>query len=446
MTKRGSDDRKGKARRLARERGIRVSEAHGLLLQARNRDDPPPRDAPAGDLAVAGEEGHRLRVLGVRTGPGRLRAMQRNMIWAVGALTVVAAVLWLCWVVGPLKAGLVLGGVSTPALAAAHIRHARRRAGAERAGAGDPPERWSHLIPGVAELSTPAEITACMERAHFATVWDAARTWAGGLVMWHVTVYPRAWTARAYDAATYGAWAGDLIAAAIVDSAREDGLGTGDGSALLGLGLNRPASRLADLRTALAPLTRHPDTPAQYAETAQYLSALAAGDADQQAAALYTAGIARQVLAAHCDEGTVLGDRIPALAQREATRTMWHHRPNHGPYRGARPLADQREHVDLLAAALLHHRQAGSTGPARQERAYRLHRAVLDDRVALLWPGSPPGELAALADQSARRLLEWDRTQPGTSQGDCQQPRWYDHPRDYVRHVYRQDTVVDAEA
>ncbi|MFJ4800888.1 hypothetical protein [Streptomyces murinus] len=57
---------------------------------------------------------------------------------------------------------------------------------------------------------------------------------------------------------------------------------------------------------------------------------------------------------------------------------MWHQRP----YRGARPLADQREHVDLLAATLLHHQRAGSTGPARQERAYRLHRAVLDDRVA----------------------------------------------------------------
>ncbi|MER7688239.1 hypothetical protein [Streptomyces sp. NPDC097610] len=92
------------------------------------------------------------------------------------------------------------------------------------------------------------------------------------------------------------------------------------------------------------------------------------------------------------------------------------------------------------------HPQAGSTGPARQERAYRLHRAALDDRVALLWPGPPPGELAALADQSARRLLEWDRTQPDTSQADCHQARWYDCPREYVRHAYREDMAVDAEA
>lgn len=263
-----------------------------------------------------------------------------------------------------------------------------------------------------------------------------------GLVMWHVTAYPSAWTARAHDAAACGAWAGDLIAAVIVDAAREDGLDADDGSALLGLGLDRPASRLTDLRTALGALTRHPDAPARCIETAQHLSALAAGDSDQQAAALFTAGIARQVLAAHADEGSVLGDRVPALAQWEATRTMWHHRPAHGPYLGARSLADQREHVDLLAAALLHHRQAGSTGPPRQERAYRLHCAVLDDRVALLWPGTPPGELGALADQSARRLLEWDRTQPDASQADCQQARWYDHPREYVRHAYHQDTAV----
>ncbi|MGY3677433.1 hypothetical protein ACVWXU_001056 [Streptomyces sp. TE33382] len=372
------------------------------------------------------------------------RAMRKNIIWAVvGALAVVAAVL--CWAVGPVKTGLALGGVATATLAAANIRHARRRDAAEPDGAAAPPDRWSRLIPGLEDASTPAEITACMEQARFATVWDAARTWAGGLVLWHVTVYPSAWTARAHDAAAYGAWAGDLIAAAIVDTAREDGLDTGDGSALLGLGLDRPASRLTDLRTALAALTRSADTPVQYIETAQHLSALAAGDADQQAAALFTAGIARQVLAVHADEGAVLGDRLPALAQWEAMRTMWHHRPAHGPYRGARPLADQREHVDLLAAALLHHRQAGSTGPARQERAYRLHRAALDDRVELLWSDPAPGELAALADQSARRLLEWDRTQPDASQGDCQQARWYDHPREYVRRAYRQDMAVDAE-
>ncbi|MCX4681538.1 hypothetical protein OG413_40780 [Streptomyces sp. NBC_01433] len=141
----------------------------------------------------------------------------------------------------------------------------------------------------------------------------------------------------------------------------------------------------------------------------------------------------------------MLGDRLPALAQWEVTRTMWHHRPAHGPYRDARPLADQSEHVDLLAAALLHHRQSGSTGPARQERTYRLHRAALDDRVALLWPDPAPGELAVPADQSARHLLEWDRTQPDAPQGDCQHARWYDHPREYVRHAYRQDMAVDAE-
>ncbi|MFD3662821.1 hypothetical protein ACFWVF_19860 [Streptomyces sp. NPDC058659] len=370
--------------------------------------------------------------------------MRKNIIWAVvGALAVVAAVL--CWAVGPVKTGLALGGVATATLAAANIRHARRRDAAEPDGEAAPPDRWSRLIPGLEDASTPAEITACMEQARFATVWDAARTWAGGLVLWHVTVYPSAWTARAHDAAAYGAWAGDLIAAAIVDTAREDGLDTGDSSALLGLGLDRLASRLTDLRTALAALTRSADTPVQYIETAQHLSALAAGDADQQAAALFTAGIARQVLAVHADEGAVLGDRLPALAQWEAMRTMWHHRPAHGPYRGARPLADQREHVDLLAAALLHHRQAGSTGPARQERAYRLHRAALDDRVELLWSDPAPGELAALADQSARRLLEWDRTQPDASQDDCQQARWYDHPREYVRRAYRQDMAVDAE-
>ncbi|MFE9424230.1 hypothetical protein ACFYNO_14830 [Kitasatospora sp. NPDC006697] len=372
--------------------------------------------------------------------------MRKNITWAaVGATAAVVAAV-LLWAVGPVKNGLALGGVATAALAASNIRHHRRRGAAGPDDAAVPPDRWSRLIPGLEAASTPAEITGCLERAHFATVWDAARTWAGGLVLWHVTAYPSAWTARAHDAAAYGAWVGDLIAAAIVDTAREDGLDAGDGSALLGLGLDRPASRLTELRTALAALTRHPDTPAQYIETAQHLSALAAGDADQQAAALFTAGIARQVLAAHAGEGAVLGDRIPALAQWEVTRTMWHNRPDHGPYRGARPLADQSEHVDLLAAALLHHRQAGSTGPARQERAYRLHRAALDDRFALLWPNPPPGELATLADQSARRLLEWDRTQPDASQGDCHQARWYDHPREYVRHAYRRDTAIDAEA
>ncbi|MFJ8752124.1 hypothetical protein ACIREO_22750 [Streptomyces sp. NPDC102441] len=62
MTKRGSNDRKAKARRIAKERGVRVTEAHGLLFQARNRNDPPPSDAPAGEPAVVGEEGHELRV------------------------------------------------------------------------------------------------------------------------------------------------------------------------------------------------------------------------------------------------------------------------------------------------------------------------------------------------------------------------------------------------
>lgn len=61
MTKRGSNDRKAKARRIAKERGIRVTEAHSLLLQAKNRNDPPSSDAPAGEPAVTGET-HELRI------------------------------------------------------------------------------------------------------------------------------------------------------------------------------------------------------------------------------------------------------------------------------------------------------------------------------------------------------------------------------------------------
>ncbi|WP_327378806.1 hypothetical protein OG393_33390 (plasmid) [Streptomyces sp. NBC_01216] len=61
MTKRGSNDRKAKARRIAKARGIRVTEAHSLLLQAKNRNDPPPADAPAGKPAATGET-HELRI------------------------------------------------------------------------------------------------------------------------------------------------------------------------------------------------------------------------------------------------------------------------------------------------------------------------------------------------------------------------------------------------
>lgn len=62
MTKRGSNSRKGKARRLARKRGIRVTEAHGLLLQEKNRSDPASSGAPAGESAAVGEEAHELRI------------------------------------------------------------------------------------------------------------------------------------------------------------------------------------------------------------------------------------------------------------------------------------------------------------------------------------------------------------------------------------------------
>lgn len=61
MTKRGSNDRKAKARRLAKARGIRITEAHGLLLQAKNRTDPPSSGAPAGDAAATGVA-HELRI------------------------------------------------------------------------------------------------------------------------------------------------------------------------------------------------------------------------------------------------------------------------------------------------------------------------------------------------------------------------------------------------
>lgn len=61
MTKRGSNDRKAKARRIAKERGIRVTEAHSLLLQAKNRNDPPSSDTPAGEPAATGET-HELRI------------------------------------------------------------------------------------------------------------------------------------------------------------------------------------------------------------------------------------------------------------------------------------------------------------------------------------------------------------------------------------------------
>lgn len=61
MTKRGSNDRKAKARRIAKERGIRVTKAHSLLLQAKNRNDAPSSEAPAGEPAASGET-HELRI------------------------------------------------------------------------------------------------------------------------------------------------------------------------------------------------------------------------------------------------------------------------------------------------------------------------------------------------------------------------------------------------
>ncbi|GAA2643940.1 hypothetical protein GCM10010425_59560 [Streptomyces spororaveus] len=42
MTKRGSNDRKAKARSIAREHGVRVTEAHSRLLRAKNRSEPAP--------------------------------------------------------------------------------------------------------------------------------------------------------------------------------------------------------------------------------------------------------------------------------------------------------------------------------------------------------------------------------------------------------------------
>ncbi|MQS17384.1 hypothetical protein F7Q99_35685 [Streptomyces kaniharaensis] len=62
MTKRGSNDRKAKARRIAKERDVRVTEAHSLLLQAKNRNDPRPSDASAGETAYSSGEAHELRI------------------------------------------------------------------------------------------------------------------------------------------------------------------------------------------------------------------------------------------------------------------------------------------------------------------------------------------------------------------------------------------------
>ncbi|MEU9700243.1 hypothetical protein [Streptomyces sp. NPDC047981] len=60
MTKRGSNDRKAKARRIAKERGIRVTEAHSLLIREKNRNGPSSSGAPAGEAAEF--EAHELRI------------------------------------------------------------------------------------------------------------------------------------------------------------------------------------------------------------------------------------------------------------------------------------------------------------------------------------------------------------------------------------------------
>lgn len=89
MTKRGSNDRKAKARRIAKERGIRVTEAHNLLLQAKNRNDPPLSDALAGAPAT-GEE-HELRIH--RTADGTVEVLDgdaaSHTVWrdSTGTLT-----------------------------------------------------------------------------------------------------------------------------------------------------------------------------------------------------------------------------------------------------------------------------------------------------------------------------------------------------------------------
>ncbi|MFD5030012.1 hypothetical protein ACFWM0_06240 [Streptomyces sp. NPDC058405] len=55
MTKRGSNDRKAKARRIANERGVRVTEAHGSCSRQRTETTPPPTDASAGEPGTVGD-------------------------------------------------------------------------------------------------------------------------------------------------------------------------------------------------------------------------------------------------------------------------------------------------------------------------------------------------------------------------------------------------------
>ncbi|MFA7764812.1 hypothetical protein [Streptomyces sp. NRRL S-448] len=74
MTKRGSNDRKAKARTIARERGVRVTEAHSPLLQAKNRHEPTPSGTDG--APARGRGPHELRIH--RTAARRARGRSRR--------------------------------------------------------------------------------------------------------------------------------------------------------------------------------------------------------------------------------------------------------------------------------------------------------------------------------------------------------------------------------
>ncbi|MGW2858316.1 hypothetical protein [Streptomyces sp. NPDC001205] len=60
MTKRGSNDRKAKARKIAREQGVRMTEAHARLLEAKNRHTARPADTDGKHMPPEGP--HELRI------------------------------------------------------------------------------------------------------------------------------------------------------------------------------------------------------------------------------------------------------------------------------------------------------------------------------------------------------------------------------------------------
>ncbi|GGU55659.1 hypothetical protein GCM10010211_20540 [Streptomyces albospinus] len=60
MTKRGSNDRKAKARKVAREQGVRMTVAHSRLLEAKNRDTARPADTDGKRMQP--EDPHELRI------------------------------------------------------------------------------------------------------------------------------------------------------------------------------------------------------------------------------------------------------------------------------------------------------------------------------------------------------------------------------------------------